>query len=154
MPRVILLAYLIKSQSLYRTENPVVGILTPYCSNVFSDCRFTFLEDKRSNEHSMVLDVLRYVSLSHVHVYGELGMCAFRVTWWARATPFRNTQDKDTANPHSGGGTLARRQQNSLNEGYFGNFTFPGQGPSISQAQFDLYGGEEQLKHNKHSLIS
>ncbi|MED6217123.1 hypothetical protein PIB30_014785 [Stylosanthes scabra] len=44
------------------------------------DCRFTFLEDKRSNEHSMVLDVLRCVSLSHVHVYGELGMCAFRVT--------------------------------------------------------------------------
>ncbi|MED6175659.1 hypothetical protein PIB30_080518 [Stylosanthes scabra] len=28
-----------------------------------------------------------------------------------------------------------------LNEGYFGDFTFPGQGPSISQAQFDLYGG-------------
>ncbi|MED6156257.1 hypothetical protein PIB30_012818, partial [Stylosanthes scabra] len=27
-----------------------------------------------------------------------------------------------------------------LNEGYFGDFTFPGQGPSISQAQFDLYG--------------
>ncbi|MED6210992.1 hypothetical protein PIB30_069386 [Stylosanthes scabra] len=28
-----------------------------------------------------------------------------------------------------------------LNEGYFGDFTFPGQGLSISQAQFDLYGG-------------
>ncbi|MED6182579.1 hypothetical protein PIB30_029828 [Stylosanthes scabra] len=28
-----------------------------------------------------------------------------------------------------------------LNEGYFGDFTFPGHGPSISQAQFDLYGG-------------
>ncbi|MED6218695.1 hypothetical protein PIB30_028781 [Stylosanthes scabra] len=28
-----------------------------------------------------------------------------------------------------------------LNEGYFGDFTFPGHDPSISQAQFDLYGG-------------
>ncbi|MED6219241.1 hypothetical protein PIB30_033947 [Stylosanthes scabra] len=28
-----------------------------------------------------------------------------------------------------------------LNEGYFGDFTFPGLCPSISQAQFDLYGG-------------
>ncbi|MED6220379.1 hypothetical protein PIB30_044258 [Stylosanthes scabra] len=28
-----------------------------------------------------------------------------------------------------------------LNEGYFGDFIFPGHGPSISQAQFDLYGG-------------
>ncbi|MED6126000.1 hypothetical protein PIB30_074094 [Stylosanthes scabra] len=28
-----------------------------------------------------------------------------------------------------------------LNEGYFGDFTFPGHGPSISHAQFDLYGG-------------
>ncbi|MED6109633.1 hypothetical protein PIB30_035416 [Stylosanthes scabra] len=28
-----------------------------------------------------------------------------------------------------------------LNEGYFWDFTFPGHGPSISQAQFDLYGG-------------
>ncbi|MED6202078.1 hypothetical protein PIB30_101774, partial [Stylosanthes scabra] len=28
-----------------------------------------------------------------------------------------------------------------LNEGYFGDFTFPGHGPSISQAQFNLYGG-------------
>ncbi|MED6108174.1 hypothetical protein PIB30_021122 [Stylosanthes scabra] len=28
-----------------------------------------------------------------------------------------------------------------LNEGYFGDFTFPGHDPSISQAQLDLYGG-------------
>ncbi|MED6173085.1 hypothetical protein PIB30_055984 [Stylosanthes scabra] len=28
-----------------------------------------------------------------------------------------------------------------LNEVYFGDFTFPSHGPSISQAQFDLYGG-------------
>ncbi|MED6172842.1 hypothetical protein PIB30_053728, partial [Stylosanthes scabra] len=31
-----------------------------------------------------------------------------------RATPFRNAQDKDIARPHDGGGTPARRRQNSL----------------------------------------
>ncbi|MED6147097.1 hypothetical protein PIB30_040807 [Stylosanthes scabra] len=36
------------------------------------DCRFTFLEDKRSNEHNMVLDVLRCISLSHDYAYGDL----------------------------------------------------------------------------------
>ncbi|MED6169272.1 hypothetical protein PIB30_019915, partial [Stylosanthes scabra] len=40
----------------------------------------------------------------------------------------------EVARPRGGGRT-------HLNEGYFGDFTFPGQGPSISQAQFDLYGG-------------
>ncbi|MED6210350.1 hypothetical protein PIB30_063295 [Stylosanthes scabra] len=35
----------------------------------------------------------------------------------------------------------AWRRQISLNEVYFGEFTFPGLGPSIAQAQFDLYGG-------------
>ncbi|MED6180453.1 hypothetical protein PIB30_010382 [Stylosanthes scabra] len=63
-----------------------------------------------------------------------------------RATLFRNAQDKDTARPRDSSRT-------HLNEGYFGDFTFPDQSPSLSQAQFDLYGGE-QLKHNKHSLIS
>ncbi|MED6205629.1 hypothetical protein PIB30_019376 [Stylosanthes scabra] len=43
------------------------------------NCRFTFLEDKRSNEHNMVLDVLRCISLSHDYVYGDLGMSVFRV---------------------------------------------------------------------------
>ncbi|MED6171171.1 hypothetical protein PIB30_038253 [Stylosanthes scabra] len=61
--------------------------------------------------------------------------------WCARATPFINAQDKDTARARGGGGAPVRRQQNSLNEGYFGDFTFPGQGPSIFQPQFDLYGG-------------
>ncbi|MED6168493.1 hypothetical protein PIB30_012222 [Stylosanthes scabra] len=38
------------------------------------------------------------------------------------------------ARPRDDGGT-------HLKEGYFGDFTFLGHGPSISQAQFDLYGG-------------
>ncbi|MED6176328.1 hypothetical protein PIB30_087111 [Stylosanthes scabra] len=46
--------------------------------------------------------------------------------WCARATPFRNAQDKDIARLRGDGRT-------HLNEGYFGDFTFPGQGPSISQ---------------------
>ncbi|MED6210349.1 hypothetical protein PIB30_063294 [Stylosanthes scabra] len=33
----------------------------------------------------------------------------------------------------------ARRRQISLNEGYFGEFTFPVLGSSIAQTQFDLY---------------
>ncbi|MED6203964.1 hypothetical protein PIB30_004551 [Stylosanthes scabra] len=37
-----------KFRRLYRAENPVVGILTPYYSYLFSDYRFTFLEDRRS----------------------------------------------------------------------------------------------------------
>ncbi|MED6160595.1 hypothetical protein PIB30_052860, partial [Stylosanthes scabra] len=37
-----------------------------------------------------------------------------------------------------------------LNEGYFGDFTFSGQAPSISQAQFDLYGGG--IAEAQHSL--
>ncbi|MED6182690.1 hypothetical protein PIB30_031012 [Stylosanthes scabra] len=40
----------------------------------------------------------------------------------------------EVARPRNGGRT-------HLNEGYFWDFTFPGQRPSISQAQFDLYGG-------------
>ncbi|MED6208139.1 hypothetical protein PIB30_042403 [Stylosanthes scabra] len=61
--------------------------------------------------------------------------------WRARATPFRNDQDKDLARPRDWGGAPARRRQIHLNEGYFGDFTFPGHDPSIFQAQFDLYGG-------------
>ncbi|MED6186815.1 hypothetical protein PIB30_070340 [Stylosanthes scabra] len=57
-----------------------------------------------------------------------------RPRWCARATPFRNVQDTDLTRPRDDDRT-------HLNEGYFGNFTFPGHGPSISQAQFDLYGG-------------
>ncbi|MED6166586.1 hypothetical protein PIB30_110757, partial [Stylosanthes scabra] len=71
----------------------------------------------------------------------SVGGAPARPRWCARATPFRNAQDKDTARLHGGGSVPARRQQNSLNEGYFGDFTFSGQGPSISQAQFDLYVG-------------
>ncbi|MED6125565.1 hypothetical protein PIB30_069668 [Stylosanthes scabra] len=37
-----------------------------------------------------------------------------------------------------------------LNECYFGNFTFPSHGPSISQAQFDLYGG--RIAEAQHTL--
>ncbi|MED6172036.1 hypothetical protein PIB30_046424 [Stylosanthes scabra] len=54
--------------------------------------------------------------------------------WCARATPFRNAQDKDLTRPRGD-------DRIHLNEGYFGDFTFPGHGSSISQAQFDLYGG-------------
>ncbi|MED6197412.1 hypothetical protein PIB30_056294 [Stylosanthes scabra] len=50
------------------------------------------------------------------------------------------------ARPHGDGRT-------HLNEGYFGDFTFPGHGPSISQAQFDLYGGGT-ADAQQHSLIS
>ncbi|MED6139961.1 hypothetical protein PIB30_088690 [Stylosanthes scabra] len=71
----------------------------------------------------------------------SVGGAPARPRWCARATPFCNAQDKDTARSHGGGGAPAGRQQNSLNEGYFWDFTFPGQDPSISQAQFDLYGG-------------
>ncbi|MED6197192.1 hypothetical protein PIB30_054356 [Stylosanthes scabra] len=49
-----------------------------------------------------------------------IGGAPVRPRWCARATPFRNAQDKDTTNPHGGGGAPARRQQNSLNEGYVG----------------------------------
>ncbi|MED6110145.1 hypothetical protein PIB30_040203, partial [Stylosanthes scabra] len=36
-----------------------------------------------------------------------------------------------------------------LNEAYFGEFTFPGQGPAISQAQFLYYRGRtaEDITH-------
>ncbi|MED6186693.1 hypothetical protein PIB30_069220, partial [Stylosanthes scabra] len=67
-----------------------------------------------------------------------------RSRWRVRATPFRNAQDKDLARPRDGDGAPVRRWQIHLNEGYFGDFTFSGHGPSIFQAQFDLY-GEEQL---------
>ncbi|MED6172350.1 hypothetical protein PIB30_049264 [Stylosanthes scabra] len=64
----------------------------------------------------------------------SVGGAPARPSWRTRATPFRNAQDKDLARPRGDGRT-------HLNEGYFGDFTFPGHGPSISQAQFDLYGG-------------
>ncbi|MED6175428.1 hypothetical protein PIB30_078226, partial [Stylosanthes scabra] len=84
----------------------------------------------------------------------SVGGAPARPRWCARPTPFRNAQDKDLARPHDGDGARPRGDgRTHLNEGYFGNFTFPGHGPSISQPQFDLY-GEEQLKHNTHSLIS
>ncbi|MED6159400.1 hypothetical protein PIB30_042025 [Stylosanthes scabra] len=42
-----------------------------------------------------------------------------------------------------------------LNEGYFGDFTFSGQCPSISQAQFDLYGGGTvEAQHTFSHLIN
>ncbi|MED6205964.1 hypothetical protein PIB30_022568 [Stylosanthes scabra] len=46
--------------------------------------------------------------------------------------------------PHARAVEVTRPRDGSrthLNEGYFGDFTFPGQGPSISQALFDLYWG-------------
>ncbi|MED6108113.1 hypothetical protein PIB30_020383 [Stylosanthes scabra] len=64
-----------------------------------------------------------------------VGGAPARPRWCARATPFRNAQDKDVAR-------LRGDDRTHLNEGYFGYFTFPSHGPFISQAQFDLYGGE------------
>ncbi|MED6160908.1 hypothetical protein PIB30_055647 [Stylosanthes scabra] len=71
----------------------------------------------------------------------SVGGAPARPRWHARATLFRNDQDKDLARPRNGVGAPARQRQIHLNEGYFGDFTFPGHGPSIFQAQFDLYGG-------------
>ncbi|MED6167459.1 hypothetical protein PIB30_002941 [Stylosanthes scabra] len=71
----------------------------------------------------------------------SIGGAPAQPRWRTRATLFRNLYDKDTARPRDGGGAPARRQHISLNEGYFGEFTFPGIGPSIAQTQFDLYGG-------------
>ncbi|MED6210941.1 hypothetical protein PIB30_068877 [Stylosanthes scabra] len=71
----------------------------------------------------------------------SVGGAPARPRWRARATLFRNLHDKDMARPCDGGGAPARRQQISLNESYFGEFTFPGLGLSIGQAQLDLYGG-------------
>ncbi|MED6207717.1 hypothetical protein PIB30_038274 [Stylosanthes scabra] len=53
----------------------------------------------------------------------------------------------EVARPRVGGRTHS-------NEVYFGDFTFPGQGPSISQAQFDLFGGGTAEAQHTHSLIS
>ncbi|MED6109557.1 hypothetical protein PIB30_034867 [Stylosanthes scabra] len=55
--------------------------------------------------------------------------------------PFRNAQDKDIARRRDGGGAPCGDDRIHLNEGYFEDFTFPGHGPSISQAQLNLYGG-------------
>ncbi|MED6209650.1 hypothetical protein PIB30_056783 [Stylosanthes scabra] len=61
--------------------------------------------------------------------------------WCARATPYRNAQDKDLVRSRDGVVRPRGDDRTHLNEGYFGDFTFPGHVPSISQAQFDLYGG-------------
>ncbi|MED6120660.1 hypothetical protein PIB30_022944 [Stylosanthes scabra] len=77
----------------------------------------------------------------------SVGGAPARPRWCARATPFRNAQDKDLERPRVDGRT-------HLNEGYFVDFTFPGHGPSISQAQFDLYGGGTAEAHHTFSHFS
>ncbi|MED6163612.1 hypothetical protein PIB30_081663 [Stylosanthes scabra] len=85
----------------------------------------------------------------------SIGGVPARPRWRARATPFRNAQDKYLAHPRDGDGASARRRQIHLNEGYFGDFTFPGHGPSIFQAQFDLYeGGTVEAQHTFSYFIN
>ncbi|MED6159089.1 hypothetical protein PIB30_039146 [Stylosanthes scabra] len=63
-------SYRTRSGWPYNRPNELIGRRDRHASY----CRFTFLEDKRSNEHNMVLDVLRCISLSHDYVYGDLGI--------------------------------------------------------------------------------
>ncbi|MED6110141.1 hypothetical protein PIB30_040199 [Stylosanthes scabra] len=78
----------------------------------------------------------------------SVGGAPARSRWCASATLFRNAQDKDLARPRGDART-------HLNEGYFGDFTFLGHGPSISQAQFDLYeGGIAEPQHTFSHFIN
>ncbi|MED6223259.1 hypothetical protein PIB30_072283 [Stylosanthes scabra] len=72
-----------------------LNLRKPECQVGLPHCKFTFLEDKRSNEHNMVLDVLRCISLSHDYVYGDLGMSQ---TWGRRRVWGQSKREKGVVN--------------------------------------------------------
>ncbi|MED6206815.1 hypothetical protein PIB30_030261 [Stylosanthes scabra] len=78
-----LVSYWTRSGWPYNRTNELIGRRDRHASWAFflTLFGFTFLEDRRSNKHSMILDVLHCISLSPDYGYGELGMCAFKVTY-------------------------------------------------------------------------
>ncbi|MED6188860.1 hypothetical protein PIB30_089969 [Stylosanthes scabra] len=62
------------------TENPVVGILTPYLFNCFSDCRFTIWKIIEATVHIRVIEVLRCVGMSLGRVWRNRSVLSYVVS--------------------------------------------------------------------------